>query len=295
MFAFQCAPHKVHTCVQLRRAAAVVLEQQRRIAADLADAHELCENLDLALSETLLRLVPQHCLHPDYLCVVEAPLLLPKADVVRLLHLFREVFQDFRLQTAKNKGRHHSPKPPGDFLVPVSHDRPLQLVSEGLVAVEEARHQVIEDAPELTEPVFNRSAGQGKAMLRTDDFDRFCRSGGLIFDKLSLVQHLVQKQSALITGDISLQMVIGSDDHVPFSAALDDLLPLRLRTLHRTDRELRGKAAEFFLPVVDQGGRADDQRGADHAFQLFGQQHGNHLQCFPEAHLVREDAAETAS
>ena len=132
-------------------------------------------------------------------------------------------------------------------------------------------------------------------MFRPDDLHGLCRRGRLVLDKLRLIQHLIEKHFPLIGLHIAFQMVIGTDEHIPLSAALDDFTSLRLVSFHRADREFRREPVKLFRPVVYQGRRADDQGGPDAALLLLRQKNGDDLQGFPEAHLVGENPAESAA
>ena len=294
MLTFDSAPHQVNAGFHLGRAPAVVFKQQRRVAADLPDARQLRQNLDLAFSETVFCFILQHIFHSHDLCIIQPLLFFPEAHHMRFFHFFREILEHFGLQPAQDERRRHLPEPERCLLIPVPGNGFFQLIPERFIPIQKTRHQIVENTPQFAQPVLNGGPGQRKTVLRRNDFYCLGRCGSLILDKLRLIQHLIQKDFSLIGVNIALQRIIRSNQNVPFSAVFDHLQPFRLIPVDRANGQHRSKAMEFLFPVIDQRSRANNERSADGAFLFFGQEHRNHLQCFPKAHFVRQDSAKAA-
>ena len=100
--------------------------------------------------------------------------------------------------------------------------------------------------------------------MAVNHFYRLAHPGLRIFNELSLIQHMVEKSLVLVMADVPLQQVVGGDHHIPALPAFDDVLAHHGCSRHGNRFQLRRKPLQLLLPVVHQGGRADNQRGVRH-------------------------------
>lgn len=134
--------------------------------------------------------------------------------------------QDVPLQTAEDEGGGHAVETAERLGVGVFDDGQLERIPEPVVAVQESRHQEIEDAPQLAQAVFDGGAGQGEPLAAAQRLDRLGVLGGVIFDILRFIEDKVAEFGFPIQGDIPFEQVVGGDRHVVSADPSDGLLPL---------------------------------------------------------------------
>ena len=162
MPAVERAVHELHTSVELGAPGLVVLVVQMRVAADLAQLSELGEHLELILLK-LAGFAMLHLLGNAILVgQVELALLASELRHDRVLDLLGQVGDHVFLNTTQHKRRHERLQASSAVTLGV-FDRALKALGKRLARAQKARHQKVEDAPELRQAVFDGRARQGKA------------------------------------------------------------------------------------------------------------------------------------
>lgn len=80
---------QIHNRLSLGGFPLISIKAQRRVAADLPDSGNRCQNLQLALPEILIGLLRQILLHPENLGIIKLLLLLPHLYIADFLQLIR--------------------------------------------------------------------------------------------------------------------------------------------------------------------------------------------------------------
>jgi hypothetical protein len=188
------------------------------------------------------------------------------------------------------KGRNAAGQQVAAHQVAALFDRRAPVGGEILAVAEKAGQQEVELAPQFTEVVFQRRAGQAQAMpgsiLRTASapaagaFLTVCASSRMSRVVAVLHQFVGVAPQQRIGGETTSCSGISSKRH--------------LAPGPRSESTLSGrKAFGLVLPVEDQRGRQDDQRGfVEAAGFFFQQQMGQRLGRFAEAHVVGQDAGQ---
>ena len=115
----------------------------------------------------------------------------------------------------------------------------------------------------------------------------FCSLGGRIFDVLRLIYDHIWKDLLFVQIQITFQKIIGSDQYICFGRMFYDFFSLPAVSNRRFYCQVRRKPGDFALPVIDQGGRTDDQRAL-----LLHFQQCDDLQCLAKPHIICQNAAE---
>ena len=156
--AFHGACHQFHDGIELRAVAAIVLEQQTRVAAQLAQLHEFGKHLHagnvfacitfrltlLALAALAGQLLAQALL----VSMIELQLLALHGGVHDAFQLVGQVGEHIGLAAPEQKRPHDGAQAGGNVLF-AAHDGQLEAFVEARVRPQKARHQEVEDAPQL--------------------------------------------------------------------------------------------------------------------------------------------------
>ena len=241
----------------------IAVKQKPRIAADLPQLGKLRKHLYLRSRKFLIRLFGEHSYQTLHMGVIQAALLALHHGHHGLFDLIRKVGEHILFQPAQHKRPDHFMEAHRGFLILPGYDWRFHLLPETAVGKQEARHQVIKNAPQLTEPVFHRRSRQRKPEACGDLLHSPGRLGGMVLDKLRLVDYLAGEIHAGININIPAQQLIGGDYHTFFlpHRLLQKLLSLSGPACRRINRKHRGKAFHFAFPVEDQGSRTHDQPG----------------------------------
>ena len=81
----------------------------------------------------------------------------------------------------------------------------------------------------------------------------------MVFDILGLIDDLVSENDILVQSDIPFQQIIGGDPDIGIIVRTDQLLSGSGCAGKYFAGQLRRKTGNLLLPVIDQGGRCDDQ------------------------------------
>ena len=254
------ALNQLQAHLPLGRAPRISLKAKGGFAADLPDFRELRQDFYLIFLKFLVIFLGQKLPHMDHLAVVEPLLLSLQAGKPHLLQLIRQVREHIRLKAAQDKGRNHLPQPVRGLLLLVFHNGRLQRLLKRLIGVQISRHQVIKNTPQFAETVLNGRARQSKPRPALDNFHRFGRRCGVIFDVLGLVQNLAGKRNFLVLRPVPLEQVVGGHKHVPVFVIPNPLPPLLLAARNQADFKCGGKPGKFLAPVIYQRGRSRHQR-----------------------------------
>ena len=250
------------------------------------------------MTELLLRLSAKVLAHFDNLSVIEFSLLTvrAKARIVNFLEFLRKVAEDFLLGPSENKGSDHSAKPLHPVLVHVLYDRRLKFPEESAVVVKEGRHDVIENAPQLAEAVLDRRACQREPRLRFDELYTLRRFRPLVLDILRLIDDLVVEAAVLVFSDVALNEVVGCHQNIVLIIVRDHLSALVLSPRDNLHAERRRETVDLLLPVVEERGRAHNERSRRlfpcHILIVVGEKKRCGLQCFAKPHVIRQNTAE---
>ena len=144
--------------------------------------------------------------------------------------------------------------------------------------------------------IFNGRTRERQPVPRTQQPAGFCRLAAGIFNRLCFVQYDVVEFDISVPHDIAAQCAIGGEHDIPF--------PERFRLTHHSrvacvveHSQAWGKLMRLIDPVKDQAfGNHDERRTVGNPLLsehlLTPQEHGQHLDCFAEAHVVGEAAAQ---
>ena len=86
---------------------------------------------------------------------VKLPLLPFHMDIHAFLQLVRQIRKHILFQPPQDKGAHHFLQLAHSVFILALHCRGFDLRPEALIAIEESRHQVVKNTPQLAEPVFD--------------------------------------------------------------------------------------------------------------------------------------------
>ena len=145
-----------------------------------------------------------------------------------LLQLFRQILEYVPFQPAQDKRPGHFLQAGHRRLVAALHDRAFNLPLKYVIAVQKARHQIVKNTPQLTQPVLNGGTGEGVPGLALDHLHGLCRRCGMVLDVLRLVDDLVLELLVLVKQDIPFQQVVRRDKHIRFLIRINDTLPFLL-------------------------------------------------------------------
>ena len=303
MPAVRAASYQFDAGFPFRGTAPVFFKAERRIAADLTDPRQFGQHLNFASPEFLLALSFQLLLQQHHFSVIQLLLLFSKTRVTDFLDLIREVLQDIALLSPQDKRRDHPAQLCLRLFILVFHDRRLKRAAERIVAVQKPRHQKIEDAPQLAQPVFNRRAGQREAGGCLQQLHGFSGGRTTVLDILRFVHNRIAEPDLLIRIDVPLQQIKRCNQHIRRNRIRRGLLhicqkspSLLLRPCYGHSGEARCETVNFGFPVINKRRRTyhDGDRPRSSRFPL-SQQDRDHLNRFSQSHLIGQNSAETVS
>ena len=287
---FRHAGAKLEAGFQLAAFAPVVLKAEARVAADLAQAGQLGQNLQLPLRLGRERLASLRGFRE-----VNLALFFRKRNSADVLRFRRQLFEHVFFEPAEQKRLYQQAEPPLCRRVAALYNGLFQLCEERSVGKQVSRHQKIEEVPEFAEAVFNRRARHDKPLAAVDLFHSLGDGGRLVLDGLPLVQHAAVKFPLFVQGDVALQEVVRSDPDVGTVIPRNLRLPFGGAPKDEVYPEERRKFFEFVAPVEHQGGRADDKARGTRLHTGSGGKKGNHLHRFAKAHFVGQNSAEAVA
>ena len=282
--------HQLGNGGELGAGLAGVLVEQARVAAQLAQLGELGQHGDAPLGQGAVVAFCERLQQPRLVGAVEPALLAFELGVDHALQLFWQVGQHVCLQATQDEGPHLGPQQ-GRGLFIARQDGGLVALAEAPVRPQHARHEVIEDAPQLAQAVFDGGAGERDAVRGAHGLHGAGGLGGMVLDVLGLVDHLERELPLGDPVDIDAQGVVAGDQHL-VAAPGQQLVALALGAGQHGDLQLRAELGELGLPVVDQARRAHDERGCLLQLVRAAQEHGDGLQALAQAHLVCQDAGQ---
>ena len=224
-------------------------------------------------------------------CQVQLALLAGELSQDGVLDLLRQIGHHVFLDTAQHKRRHERLQASSVVTLGVL-DRAFEALGKRLARAKQARHQKVEDAPELGQAVFDGRARQGKAHA---DRQALCGARHLrerVFNVLGLFEHHTGKVPLDVLVDIAPHKVIRRYNHVVLGNAGNLHATLGLGAHNGAHVERRGKALQLGGPVVHKRRRAHHKRGLSVPRFHARQDMCDHLQRFAQAHIVGQDAAE---
>ena len=280
------ALHEREDRVQLCRGPVVAVVHQAGVAAQLAQAHELREHLQLAAGELLVGLRRKREAQRLLVRAVQLALVAGKLRIHHLLQLVGQVAQNVALQAAQHERTYGRAQPVGAVRV-AREDGVLVPLAKAVVAAQEPRHEVVEYAPELGQAVFDGGAREREAVPRRDGLHRTGGKRLVVLYVLRLVQDLAPEVHGGVSLYVAAQQVVAGNEHL-VAALATDAGALRRRAHHGRHVHLGCELLELRHPVVHQGGRAHHEARPPAAVC---EQEGYHLHGLAQAHLVREDAA----
>ena len=249
MSAVECAVHELHARIEFGAPRLVILVVQTRVAADLAQLGELGEHLKLVFLK-LGRLAVLHLLGDAVLiCQVQLALLASKLSHDSVLDLFGQIGHHVFLDTAQHKRRHERLQASGAIALGVLNGA-LKALGKRLARPQKARHQKVEDAPELGQAVFDGRARQGKAHAGRQALGGARHLGERVFNVLGLIEHHAGKVLLDVLVDIAPHKVIRRHDHVMLGHAGDLHATLRLGAHDGAHIQRGRKALQLGSPVV---------------------------------------------
>ena len=129
-------------------------------------------------------------------------------------------------------------------------DRAFEALGKRLARPQQARHQKVEDAPELGQAVFDGRARQGKAHAGRQSLGGARHLRERVFNVLGLIEHHAGKILLDVLVDIAPHKVIRRYDHVMLGHAGNLYTTLSLGAHNGAHIERRGKALQLGSPVV---------------------------------------------
>ena len=267
------------------------------MAANLAQARERGEHVNLALVEPFSR----DGLH-DLLAAaaqfgqVKFALRFAQFAIAALLDAIGQILGDMFFQAAQQQRAQLGGKPAaGDALggIGVLFAAGLVGFGEMFLGAEVAGLDEINDAPEIEQAIFQRRAGQGEALLGFQLLDRLGHLRARVLDELRFVEDDRAEGEFLQSFQVAPQQGVVGDDHVVLRNLFAQVVPRRAAFQHQ-HFQMRREAVGFAPPVVQHGGRANDQRGLGFLAVALVQpgEPGQRLQRFAQTHVVGQNAAE---
>ena len=236
--------------------------------------------------------VAEFFLSLDEPCAVDLLLLRRHLADHAALDLVRQLLQDVFLEAAQDERHDVALEVLHGALVFFLDDRHFIARLEAVVVQQIARHQEIENRPELRQRVFHRRARQREIIGGLELFDGARGLRRRILDVLRLVEEDIAERAGRIEVDVAPQHVVRRDQHIALRARRrEQLLALGFRASDDFRAELRREALGLVEPVVDERGRRDYQRRRTPTVAL-REQERQHLQRLAEAHVVCENATE---
>ena len=172
----------------------------------------------------------------------------------------------------------------------IALDRDGEALAELGQAAQQAGIEQVQQRPEFMQAVFHRRAGEGNAALAAQAGGGSSHGGVGIFKLLGLVKHQPAPGQARQGGGIAAEHAIAGEQHAA-GAEILHLPPQRchrarpLRAVVQPHHQIRREALQLPPPVAQQGHRRHHQGGRR---QRIGQQGGDQLGGFAQAHIVRQ-------
>ena len=182
-------------------------------------------------------------------CQVELALLAGELCHDGVLDLLGQVGHHVFLNTAQHKRRHERLQASGAIALGML-DGALKALGKRLARPQKARHQKVEDAPELGQAVFDGRARQGKAHAGRQALGGARHLRERVFNVLGLIEHHAGKILLDVLVDIASHKVIRRYDHVMLGHAGNLYTTLSLGAHNGAHIERRGKALQLGGPVV---------------------------------------------
>ncbi|MNS94593.1 hypothetical protein D3C72_1288160 [compost metagenome] len=174
--------------------------------------------------------------------------------------------------------------------VAVALDRCAVVLVEALQVTQPARHEEVENRPQLAQVVFHWRAGQADALIGPQLANREGGLAGAALDVLRLVQHQHMPGLGAQVLEVARHQGIGGQDQVVF-VQFGEMLAAP-RALQGQHAQIGCEALGFVQPVGHQAGRHHRQGRCAQAPGLFLQQQMcQGLQGLAQPHVVAEDAA----
>ena len=169
-------------------------------------------------------------------------------------------------------------------------DRAFEALGKRLARAKQARHQKVEDTPELGQAVFDGRARQGKAHAGRQTLCGARHLRERVFNVLGLVEHHAGKVLLDVLVDIAPHKVIRRYNHVMLGHAGNLHAALGLGAHDGAHIERRGKALQLGGPVVHKRRGAHHERWFDVSRLHARQNMSDHLQRFAQAHIIGQNA-----
>ena len=241
---------KLHAGVEFCRASRVLIVEQARVAANLAQLRELGENLELVLLKLLWRvLVLQLQRQPVLVGLVQLVLFASHARIYDTFVFLWQICQHVGLESAQDKRGDHALQPMCRVALAGLHGSG-EALGERIHAAQDARHKEVEDAPQLDEAVLDGRARERQASVGLQTFYRFGHLGAGVLDVMGFVEHRAREANVCIRLDIALEQVVGRHEHVMGGCGANHCDPYRFGADHGCGIELRGEAGELRHPVI---------------------------------------------
>ncbi|MNC26253.1 hypothetical protein D3C75_743760 [compost metagenome] len=198
------------------------------------------------------------------------------------LNLVRQLFEHIALQAAQQKG----PDPSGNGL-------PGQIV-EGFFAREQSGEYDAVYGPKILQRIFHRCPGQGEAVARLQGFYRLRGLGGMVLDHLRFVQNESMEGTLDVQLHIPAQQRVGGNKDITACCIPHSLAPRGQVPIGDSRLDLRSEALQLILPVVEQGGRRNNERRHSSLTDILQlrEQESDALQRFAQPHIICQDASE---
>ena len=266
--------------------------QQPRVAADLAQLQQRVQDLDLRLRQALVgQRVAHRLLGRQADRLVQVGLRAAEGDAHRGLLLGGQLAGHLRLAAPQQEGRDPAAQLVEPLGVAVLLDRRAERLLEARRAAQEARHQEVEQAPQLAQVVLQRRARQAQPVPRVQARHHLRRLGAGVLDVLRLVQHHQVPGLGQPLFTVALQQRVGRDDQVVLCEAGGLRMPAA--AVPHPAAQGGGEAGRLALPVAQQAHRRHHQAGpVEPAGLLLGQQVRQGLQRLAQAHVVGQDAGQ---
>ena len=160
-----------------------------------------------------------------------------------------QICQHVGLESAQDKRGDHALQPMCRVALAGFH-RPGEALGERIHAAQDARHEEVEDAPQLDEAVLDGRACERQATVGLQTFYRFGHLGAGVLDVMGFVEHRAREANVCIRLDIALEQVVGRHEHVMGGRGANHCDPYRFGADHGCGIELRGEAGELRHPVI---------------------------------------------
>ena len=180
---------------------------------------------------------------------VELALLAGKLRHDGVFDLLGQVGHHVFLNTAQHKRRHERLQASGAVALGVLN-RAFEALGKRLARAKQARHQKVEDAPELGQAVFDGRARQGKTHAGRQALGGTRHLRERVFNVLGLIEHHAGKILLDVLVDIAPHKIIRRHDHAMLGHAGDLHAALSLGAHNGAHIERRGKALQLGSPVV---------------------------------------------